>query len=174
MIDSTIDGKKVKVFQGINASIEQAARYFFKGHWVTIFTKRFRLAVRNLTNQQRIVFDVLIDSVGYNNLVRITHADIAELLNISANAVSKCIAALSRAGVISKHHDYVYEIDPGILWFGKRRDYFEPPENPSLRTHQPIEFFDRGKHVVTFHYPRVLSYNKYQWRYGRMNRRGRA
>jgi hypothetical protein len=168
MTDNTPKNKKVKYFQRVNASIEQSHPYYFKGHWATVFTRRYKNAVRELTRQQRVVFDVLVDRIGSNNFVRITHSQIAATLDITTNAVSKSLAALCRAGVIYKHHEYVYEIDPGILWFGKRQDYFEPPSNPTPRTHQTVEIYDLGKKVATLHFPRVLTYNQYQRQYGRL------
>ena len=70
--------------------------------------------------------------------------------------------------MICKHHNYVYEIAPAILWFGKRKNYFEEPSNPSPRTHAFVEVYDRGKKVTTLHFPIVLTYEQYQRRYGRL------
>jgi hypothetical protein len=167
MEHTTRNRPKVKQFQRVNASIEVSETYYFKGHWVTVFTTAFTKSVRPLTQRQRQVFDVLIDKVRSQNLVRIQHSEIANIIGITSNSVSKAISALCKRGVICKHHDYVYEIDPGILWFGKRRDYFDPPSNPTSRTHQAIQVHGHGKLKTTLHYPHVLTYEQYQRRYGR-------
>lgn len=96
-----------------------------------------------------------------------THIEIAEILDASANTISKAISALSQQGVICKHHNYVYEIDPSILWFGKRKNYFEAPSNPSPRTHNVVEIYEDGRKKSTLHFPVVLTYEQYQRRYGR-------
>jgi hypothetical protein len=97
-----------------------------------------------------------------------THIEIAELLDVTANTISKAISALCQRGVICKHHNYVYEIDPGILWWGNRKDYFEAPSNSSPKTHNAIEFYADGKKKTTLHFPVILTYEKYQRRYGRL------
>ena len=107
---------KVNKYQRVNAQIEEVPSYYFNGHWVTIFTPAYTPAVRPLSQRQRQIFDVLTDHVRSNNLVRMTHIEIAEILGVTANTVSKAISALCQRGVICKHHNYVYEIDPSLLW----------------------------------------------------------
>ena len=171
MVEYNKNPTKVKRFQSVNAKIEEVPAYYFKGHWVTVFTPAFTPAVRPLSLRQRQVLDILIDRVRTNNLVRILHADIAEILDVTANAVSKSISALCEHGVIYKHHNYVYEINPNILWFGKRRDYFEPPSNSTPRTHDAVEVFNHGEKATTLHFPHVLTYEQYQRRYGQFQGR---
>ena len=158
---------KVKRFQRVNAEIEEFSNYYFNGHWVTIFTPAYTRAVKPLSRQQRLVLDVLTDRIRTNNLLRVTHDEIANILGVTANSISKAISVLCQRGVICKHHNYVYEIDPAIMWFGKRRDYFEPPTNPSERTHSAVEIYDNGRKATTLHFPNVLTYEQYQRRYGR-------
>ena len=162
---------KIKHYQRVNAEIEEVTTYYFNGHWATVFTRPFMNAVRLLSQRQRQVFDMLIDRVGTNNLVHVDHAEIAATLHISRNSVSKAISGLCHRGIIYKHHNYVYEIDPAILWFGARKDYFEPPSNPTPRTHQAVEVYDHGKKVTTLHFPRIHNYEQYQRRYGRFQRK---
>jgi hypothetical protein len=161
--------RKVKKYQRVNAEIEEVSSYYFNTKWVTIFTPAFTPAVRPLSQRQRQVFDVLTDHVCANNYVRMTHTDIAEILCATANTISKAVSALCHRGVIYKHHNYVYEIDPAILWFGKRQNYFEAPSNPSPRTHNTVEIYDDGKKKATLHFPVVPTYEQYQNRYGRLS-----
>lgn len=162
--------RKVKKYQRVNAEIEEVSSYYFNSHFVTVFTPAYTPAVRPLSQRQRQVFDVLTDHVCSNNFVRMTHIEIAEILDVSANTISKAISALCQRGVIFKHHNYVYEIDPRILWFGKRRDYFEGPENPTPRTHNTVEIYDEGMKKATLHFPIVPTYEQYQNRYGRLSK----
>jgi hypothetical protein len=166
--------KIIKKYQRVNAEIEEVPSHYFRGHWVTIFTHSYTPAVRPLTQRQRQVFDVLTDHICANNYVRMTHTEIAEILGATANSISKAISALCQIGVIYKHHNYVYEIDPSLMWFGKRKNYFEPPTNPSPRTHLAVEILDRGGKKTTLHFPVVLTYEQYQRRYGRLKNSDRS
>lgn len=158
----------IKQYQHVNAAIEVIPTYHFKRHWVTSFTSEYKSTVRPLSLQQRHVLDVLTDRVCANNLVRVTHKEIAAELEITPNAVSKAISVLCQRGVICKHHNYVHEIAPSILWFGKRENYFKAPSNPSPRTHDFVEVYECGKNVTTLHFPIVHTYEQYQRRYGRL------
>ena len=100
----------------------------------------------------------LSDHVCSNNYVRMTHIEIAVILGVTANTISKATSALCQRGVICKHHNYVYEIDPSILWFGKRKNYFEAPSNPSPRTHNIVEVYEGGRKKPSLHFPVALTY----------------
>ena len=154
-----------KQFQHVNALIEESKRYHFRGRWVTVFTHQFAESVRKLTAQQRRVLDILMTIVGYRNYVRVTHEELAQMLALSQNAISKCISKLCKQGVIYKHHDYVYEIDPRIMWFGKRQELFETNVSEDTKYYSAVEIMDKGKYVTTLHFPKVSTYQKYKRRY---------
>ena len=152
---NTSEYDRSKVFNNVKAIIEESQVFFFNDHFVTVFTTRYFNAMRDLTGQQRAVFDCLVTRIKRHNICRAPRTEIAATCGIKVGAVSKAITALKQAGVIYKHHDGVFEIDPSLMWYGKREEWFQHSSPPNSKTHRAVEVVDADKPLRTLWYPIV-------------------
>lgn len=143
----------------LNADIQITPRFkrYFPWKFASVFPETYQNTMRGLSGRERDVFDVIMVHIGSQNICRVERKKIADVLGITPNSVSKAISALSRHGVIFKHHDGVFEIDPEIMWMGKTEAYFEEPKNPTRATHRFVDITVKGEVFVTMHYPIIRT-----------------
>jgi hypothetical protein len=142
-----------------NADVKIMPRYRrgFDMQFVFVFRQQYQEAMNGLSGRERDVFDVVVSRIHNGNICRVERSEIAKAAGMSPTSVSKAITSLIRHGVILKHHDGVFEVDPGIMWMGKVDAYYDPPKNPNRMTHQTVKIMQGGKLVGTLHYPIVLT-----------------
>ena len=170
-MDGTSSNGNVKRFHNVNVEIDTPRRVYFGEKWVVVFPKAFRASTARLTTQQHAVLWAMIELVMSHNRVYAQHTTLAAMCGITANAVSKAIGVLRREGLVLKHHNYVHELDPELVWFGKWADRVIPPRNPTPMTHDFVRVYDGGSYITTLHFPKVLTYGQYEKRYGRLSGR---
>jgi hypothetical protein len=141
------------VFRNVNATIVDTQTFYFPNHFITVFTSNFMDAMRGLTGKQRTVFDGLVTKIKRHNICRLSRTELAKICGMKPEAISKALSGLRKAGVIYKHHNGVFEIDPNILWWGRREEWHGHSSSPSARTHSRVQIYDKSSLVKTLWFP---------------------
>ena len=141
-------------YQGVDVNIDYEDRVYLPAPFGALLLTSYRQRVSRLTLCARHVFDALLEKTRTQNFAFLTRSQLSTMTGHSLSSVSRALTLLQHEGLIYKHRNDAWEVDPEVFWFGGAKTYWRHEIEPTTDTHDKLEVRQDGEHIVDMHYPK--------------------